>query len=190
MENEKSVRSVEAAGKRRRTITLGYLEDVTRTGTVASAGSRVNVSRGKARRKLCREGSRLGAWDAQKIWDGRGITGRKSRDNRREIGPTVKNVGFLKVNRGRTAEESRIRWRIIVRTIEARISELSSVCSLLVAVVVDVASGGDDARTTGGDSAENGGRGRKRKGNVFHPLWGVRRDIRLPQASPVTPFRN
>ncbi|KYM97684.1 hypothetical protein ALC62_11629 [Cyphomyrmex costatus] len=117
----------------------GYPENVTRAGTVASARSRVNVSRGKARRKLCREGSRLGAWDARKIWDGRGITGRKSQDNRNEIGPTVKNVGFLKVNIGRTAEESRIRRQIIVRTIEVRISELrNAVCSLLVAVVIDV----------------------------------------------------
>lgn len=148
MENEKSVRSVEAAGKRRRTITVSYLEDVTRTGTVASTGSRVHVSRGKARRKLCREGTRLGAWDARKIWDGRGITGRKSRDNRSEIGPTVKNVGFLKVNSGRTAEESRIRWQIIVRTVEVRISELpNAVCSLLAAVVADVESGEDDVRT-------------------------------------------
>lgn len=113
MENEKSIRSVEAAGKRRRTITLSYLEDVTRAGTVASAGSRVNVSRGKARRKLCREGSRLGAWYARKIWDGRGITGRKSRDNRNEKRPTGKNVGFRKVNGGRTAEESRVRRQII-----------------------------------------------------------------------------
>lgn len=136
MENEKSMRSAEAAGKQRRTITPSYPEDVTRAGTVASAGSRVNVSRGKARRKLCREGSRLGAWDARKIWDGRGITGRKSQDNRDETGPAVKNVGFLKVNRGRTAEESRIRRRIIVRTIEVRISELpNAVCSLLAAIV-------------------------------------------------------
>lgn len=58
--------------------------------------------------------------------------------------PAVKNVGFLKVNRGRTAEESRIRWQIIVRTIEVRISELpDAVCSLLVAVE----SGENDART-------------------------------------------
>lgn len=133
MENEKSIRSVEAAGKQRRTIIPSYLEDVTRAGTVASAGSRINVSHGKARRKLCREGSRLGAWGARKIWDGRGITGRKSQDNR-EIGPTVKNVGFLKVNRGRTEEESRIR-QIIVRTVKARISELpNAVCSLLVSL--------------------------------------------------------
>ncbi|KYN28267.1 hypothetical protein ALC57_02328 [Trachymyrmex cornetzi] len=39
-------------------------------------------------------------------------------DNRNEIGPTVKNVGFLKVNKGRTAEESWIRRQIIVCTIE------------------------------------------------------------------------
>lgn len=149
MENERSIRSVEVTGKQRRTITLSYLEDVTRAGTVASAGSRVNVSRGKARRKLCREGSRLGAWDARKIWNGRGITGRKSRDNRNEIGPAVKNVGFLKVNRGRTAEESRTRWQIIVRIIEVWISELpNAVCSLLsVAVVIGVESGENDART-------------------------------------------
>lgn len=147
MENEKSIRSVEAAGKQRRTIIPSYLEDVTRAGTVASAGSRVNVSHGKARRKLCREGSRLGAWGARKIWDGRGITGRKSQDNRDEIGPTVKNVGFLKVNRGRTEEESRIR-QIIVRTVEARISELpNAVCSLLVTVVIGIVSGENDART-------------------------------------------
>lgn len=50
MENEKSTSSVEAAGKQRGTITAGYLEDVTRARTVASAGSWVNVSRGKARR--------------------------------------------------------------------------------------------------------------------------------------------
>ncbi|KYN35526.1 hypothetical protein ALC56_10083 [Trachymyrmex septentrionalis] len=118
VENEKTIRLVEIAGKQRRTITPSYPEDVTRAGTVASTGSRVNVSRGKARRKLCREGSRLGAWDARKIWDGRGITGRKSQDNRNEIGPTVKNVGFLKVNKGRTAEESWIRRQIIVCTIE------------------------------------------------------------------------
>lgn len=60
MENEKSTRPVETAGKQRGTITTSYLEDVTRAGTVASAGSWVNVSRGKARRKLCRESSRLG----------------------------------------------------------------------------------------------------------------------------------
>lgn len=66
MENGKSTRSVEAAGKQRGTITASYLEDVTRAGTVASAESRVNVSRGKARRKLCRESSRLGARYARK----------------------------------------------------------------------------------------------------------------------------
>lgn len=148
VENEKSIRSVDAAGKQRRTITPSYLEDVTRAGTVASAGSRVNVSRGKARRKLCRESFRLGVWDARKIWDGRGITGRKSQDNCDETEPTVKNVGFLKVNRDRTAEESRIRRRIIVRTIEARISELpSALCSLLVAVVISIVSGENNART-------------------------------------------
>lgn len=146
MENEKTIRSVEIAGKQRRTITPSYPEDVTRAGTVASARSRVNVSRGKARRKLCREGSRLGAWDARKIWDGRGITGRKSQDNRNEIGPTVKNVGFLKGNKGRTAEESWIRRQIIVRTIEVRISELpNTVYSLLVAVVIGVESRENDA---------------------------------------------
>lgn len=138
MENEKSIRSAEAAGKRRRTITLGYLEDVTRAGTVASAGSRVNVSRGKARWKLCREGSRLGAWYARKIWDGRGITGRKSPDNCYENRSTDKNEeGFLKVNRGRTVEESWIRWQIIVRIIEVRVSELpNAVRSLLVSVFI------------------------------------------------------
>lgn len=147
MENEKTIRLVEIAGKQRKTITPSYSEDVTRAGTVASAGSRVNVSRGKARRKLCREGSRLGAWDARKIWDGRGITGRKSQDNRNEIEPTVKNVGFLKVNKGRTAEESWIRRQIIVCTIEVRISELpNAVCSLLVTVVIGVKSGENDAK--------------------------------------------
>lgn len=146
MENEKTIRLVEIAGKQRRTITPSYPEDVTRAGTVASTGSRVNVSRGKARRKLCREGSRLGAWNARKIWDGRGITGRKSQDNRNEIRPTVKNVGFLKVNKGRTAEESWIRRQIIVCTIEVRISELpNAVYSLLVAVVI-VESGENDAK--------------------------------------------
>lgn len=197
MENEKSVRSVEATGKQRRTITVSYLEDVTRTGTVASAGSRVNVSRGKARRKLCREGTRLGAWDARKIWDGRGITGRKSRDNRSEIGPTVKNVGFLKVNSGRTvAEESRIKWRIIVRTIEVRISELpSAVCSLLVAVVEseedDVRT--DDRRWLGGNPRREGRRGwAKKRREIFSTSFGkyVATSVFRRPVRKVTPFQN
>ncbi|TGZ48027.1 Uncharacterized protein DBV15_05762 [Temnothorax longispinosus] len=172
VENEKSTRSVEAAGKQRRTITLSYLEDVTRAGIVASAGSRVNVSRGKARRKLCREeGSRLGAWDARKIWDGRGITGRKSRDNRHEIGPAVKNVEFLKVNSGRTAEENRIRWQIIVRIIELSLS----------ASRVEKTTRG---RTTGGDSAKTEEGRRENKGRYFLPPGKyTSRDIRLSEAN-------
>lgn len=66
MENEKSIRLVEATGKQRGTITASYVEDVTRVGTVVSAESRVNVSRDKAQRKLCREGSRLRACEARK----------------------------------------------------------------------------------------------------------------------------
>lgn len=82
----------------------------------------------------------------REIWNGRGITGRKSQDNRNEIGPTVKNVGFLKINRGRTAEESRARWQIIVRIIELWISELLNAV-LLVAVIIGVESEENDART-------------------------------------------
>lgn len=65
------------------------------------------------------------------------------------LGPTVKNVGLLKVDRGRrTAEESRIRRQIIVRTIVVRISELpNAVCSLLVAVVIGVKSEENDTGT-------------------------------------------
>ncbi|KYM92159.1 hypothetical protein ALC53_01222 [Atta colombica] len=181
VENEKIIRLVEIAGKQRKTITPSYSEDVTRAGTVASAGSRVNVSRGKARRKLCREGSRLGAWDARKIWDGRGITGRKSQDNRNEIEPTVKNVGFLKVNKGRTAEESWIRRQIIVCTIEVLSLSALRVEKTTRSRVDSVEQKKKDLRTR--SEKEN-------KREILSTSKEIRRNVRLLEVSPeVTPFQ-
>ncbi|EGI60986.1 hypothetical protein G5I_10748 [Acromyrmex echinatior] len=181
VENEKTIRLVEIAGKQRRTITPSYPEDVTRAGTVASTGSRVNVSRGKARRKLCREGSRLGAWNARKIWDGRGITGRKSQDNRNEIRPTVKNVGFLKVNKGRTAEESWIRRQIIVCTIEW--------LSLSLRVEKTTRSRADSVEQKKKEDFRTRS-DRENKREILSTSKEINRDVRLSEAGPkVTPFQ-
>lgn len=64
MENEKSRRAVETAGKQRRTITASYVEDVTRVGKrwAPCPGSTSRATK----RRLCREGTRLGAWGARK----------------------------------------------------------------------------------------------------------------------------
>lgn len=84
MENEKSARSVDAAGKQRATITASYVEeDVTRAGVVQGWIQRVNdSSRATKLDGGASPRAALSALGRAQIWNGRGITGRKSRDNR------------------------------------------------------------------------------------------------------------